>query len=308
MVLAGAVSTGEIPLTFSSSVNANGVWVTAADVVQPNPKIGHDLFDKLSKIKLAILRGCADVVLSQHELARRITLQLPGVFAVTARQYASEKLLVKVDGQTLDATQIAAGVEQSKPQSCPSSVRENCEIRLTQAPDSLCLPRGQVAYRLDVTEATSQVAPLQTRVEVWVDGVRLTTLRLPAKPAHGLWAMRLKNDIDLGQAIRVSDVEPVRVSTPVGPRTRYDAMTHVVRANSDLAAGDLVRADIVRSLAVGRVHDPVVLSTQVGPVQVSRSARLASDVGPDRNTWAYFEDGGLATVGPVGRSDWELIR
>jgi hypothetical protein len=187
-------------------------------------------------------------------------------------------------------------------------MRENCGIWLMQQVEGLCVPRGRVEFRADVTEAVSGAAPLQVRVDIRVNGVHSITLRLPATPVNGLWAMQIKNEVALGQAIRMSDVEPVQVSAPVPTRTRYDGTTRVVRATSGLAVGDFVRADVVKSLAVGRVHEPVLLSTQVGPVQVSRAARLASDVGRDSNTWAYFEDGGLAIVGPVSRGAWELIR
>ena len=81
-----------------------------------------------------------------------------------------------------------------------------------------------------------------------------------------------------------------------------------MRAASDLSAADILPADVASALAVGLAHDAVVLKVQVGPVQVSRAARLASDVGRDSNAWAYFEEGGLASIRPSGAAAWELIR
>lgn len=311
MVLAGAMSTGGIPLEFKSIAHANGAWVTAADVVRAGAHINQDLRDKLSQVRLRGLHDCQDVLLSRSDTARRIVRQLPGVFALQPGEFAGTALRVEVQGQTLSGDRLTADIERSLPRTCPPSVREPCVIRLTRTPEALCVPKGQVVLRSDVAEVAelaSHDAPLQIRVGIFVDDVHVTTLRLPATATNGFWALQLKHKVEAGQAIRLSDVEPVQVSAPLACATRYDVMKRVVRAASDLAAGAIVSADVAKFLASARAHEPMMLSTRVGPVQVSRSARLASDVGQGSTTWGYFDSGGLVAIRPTNNGVWELIR
>ena len=308
MVLAGVAWAQAIPVTLEAAVHVKGPWLTAGDVLRSSTALPAGMNDKLQHIRLAALRSCADLLLSQRDVARRIALQLPGVFDLGAALQSPARLHVNVDGQVLEGAQLAAAIERAVPSSCPPALRHGCAIRLTQTPPSVCVASGEVVYRTDVSELDAGAAPLQARVEVWVDDVHSTTLRLPAQPVALLWGMQLKHDVAIGQAIRASDVEAVPVSSTVAVKTWYDARARLVRAASDLSAADILPADVASALAVGLAHDAVVLKVQVGPVQVSRAARLASDVGRDSNAWAYFEEGGLASIRPSGAAAWELIR
>lgn len=309
MVLAGAVSTGTLPLEFKSTALASGSWVTAADVLQDDAARTRELQQKLTQIRLLALRDCADVRLAQPAVAQRIASQLPGVFAQSQREAPAATLLVKVAGQTLTPEQLVSGMEGAVPDNCPASLGDSCAIRLTQAPMALCVPAGQVAFRTEVREVREGDASLRVRAGVWVDGVHAASFRLRAVPARaGLWALQLQHPVARGQAIRWSDTVRVQVQHSPEPKTIYDAVAHVERASRELQAGELLPADVMQSLALGRAHDPVRLRTQVGPVLVSRTAWLASDVGPRSQGWTYFEDGAVTALKPESEVEWELIR
>ncbi len=308
MVLAGVVSTGQLPLDFQSEVQVRGAWVTAADVVRPVAGHQSELSDKLAQIRLVPVQSCADLSLSHKEAARRIVQQLPGVFAVHPGRLTDARVRIQVAGQNLGPDQLSAGIEQSEPRSCPPSMGRSCAVRLLQAPPALCVPVGEVSLRTDVAQGASVEAPLAVRVGVYVDAVRATTLHLNATAAQGFAALQLRHPVARGQALRTSDVLAVRSATPVAHRASYDATAHVVRVASDLSAGELVPAEQTPLLAQARAHDAVQLTSRVGPVQVSRQAHLASDAAAGRNAWAYFENGGLAVIRPAAEGTWELIR
>lgn len=103
---------------------------------------------------------------------------------------------------------------------------------------------------------------------------------------------RLLQPLQPGEVLRPSDVEPA-ACTPELQRAalRHDALHHVTRARSALAAGDVVPAVAPATLAHWRAGDAVRVTQRAGVVQVRRDARVAAPVAGGTQVLLRTDDG-----------------
>lgn len=294
-------------LELRSVAHVSAVRVTAADLVRPDQNVTDALLERLSRVQLLTLHDCSETELFPGELRRNLDRQLPGAFDPKATFPTDAKIKITVECQSLQPQDLASRIEGYIPRRCPASMRGRCEFRLLQAPPGLRVPKGALTLAAELIENEAP-APYQAKIDWYIQGVRVAEMLLPVEPVHGAWALRMRHDVVLGQAIRTKDVELVSVLRPAANTCYYDTSARVVRAGRDLRPGDVIALQPTGVLATGRAQDSVLIASQVGRTQVSRTVRLAADATEQSNGWVYVESDQLAVARPSKNGTWELIR
>jgi|GEM_PF-3409405 hypothetical protein len=113
-----------------------------------------------------------------------------------------------------------------------------------------------------------------------------------AHDAHG--CLGLIEPVARGQALTANVLQPVACPSRVEP-VQYDAHTGLIRASTDLAAGDVIREVSQDHLASALRGQHVTVVRQDGPITVARAGIVLTDAAAGRPVVIAASDGSHMT-------------
>jgi hypothetical protein len=107
-------------------------------------------------------------------------------------------------------------------------------------------------------------------------GLAVAALLAAALPAEATSCARVLSVLLPGQAVKLSDLEPVDCEAALQRQAlRHDPLHHLTRARVALAPGDIVHAVPAAALARFASGDKVQVTVRAGRVEVQREALVA---------------------------------
>lgn len=218
---------------------------------------------------------------------------------------------VKVVTQIIDPARLQSAIEDFKPAACPLEFDDisGCRAKVIAPIVPLCVPGGRVDFAAEIGRSMNHgVKVYVAKLSVLVAGERSAIVKVPVELSGSRQVWQVTAAVRRGQAIRKADVALVHADSAPASKSKFDALTGVVRAAEDLQGGEIIRSELVSSLAVGRADDVVQIKSVHGLVDVQRNATLTSDAPAGRTAFVQLSSGQVIAARPRAKTFWEVMQ